>query len=285
MRVIFGFIAGLWSLGLMAQTPIWCPTATEGGHILSCASSSFIVKSSPASGDKVFSKGATWPSGASYQPPGPHGGTGLIADGVAPYEGWKSWATISDNTWIGVCYGQADGEICQPGNIGYERKANVGGPLTQCSDGVDNDADGLIDLADPDCVDSSDDDESGISPPSGSATLTWIDPVTKTDGTPLNNLNGINVYRSLVAGGPYTEIASLIPPATQTYTDVGLSDDTYYFVVSAENTLGGESSFSNEVSKTIVNGAPADPEAPILLGGTLNCQPTGQPNELICQVR
>ena len=33
-------------------------------------------------------------------------------------------------------------------------------PTTQCSDGIDNDGDGHIDLADPDCINGEDDDES-----------------------------------------------------------------------------------------------------------------------------
>ncbi|HII71147.1 TPA: PKD domain-containing protein [Candidatus Woesearchaeota archaeon] len=37
-------------------------------------------------------------------------------------------------------------------------------PLSECSDGVDNDGDGLVDMADPDCVDSNDDSEQGTVP-------------------------------------------------------------------------------------------------------------------------
>ncbi|MEX2196615.1 MAG: hypothetical protein WD844_15140 [Thermoleophilaceae bacterium] len=50
-----------------------------------------------------------------------------------------------------------------------------GGPTTptdtpECSDGIDNDGDGLIDLADPDCDSPTDDSESGSSGPGGPGT-------------------------------------------------------------------------------------------------------------------
>ena len=37
-------------------------------------------------------------------------------------------------------------------------------PVSQCSDGVDNDADGLVDAADPDCASASDDNEASEAP-------------------------------------------------------------------------------------------------------------------------
>ena len=40
-----------------------------------------------------------------------------------------------------------------------------GGPTTQCSDGMDNDGDGLADMADPGCTDPDDDDEYNDPPP------------------------------------------------------------------------------------------------------------------------
>jgi hypothetical protein len=47
-------------------------------------------------------------------------------------------------------------------------------PITACSDGVDNDGDGLIDLGDPDCTSASDTDESGGT--SGTCTQPLTDP-------------------------------------------------------------------------------------------------------------
>jgi subtilisin family serine protease len=57
-----------------------------------------------------------------------------------------------------------------------------------------------------------------------------------------------NVKRSLAAGGPYTLIKSGVKGKTYTDTAV-VNDTTYYYVVSATNTLG-ESGDSNEASAT-----------------------------------
>jgi len=59
---------------------------------------------------------------------------------------------------------------------------------------------------------------------------------------------GYNVKRSLTAGGPYTPIASAVRGVTYVDTAV-VNGTTYYYVVSAENTLG-ESGDSSEASAT-----------------------------------
>jgi fibronectin type 3 domain-containing protein len=65
---------------------------------------------------------------------------------------------------------------------------------------------------------------------------------------------GYNVKRSIVSGGPYSQVAA---PATNSYTDTGLTDGTtYYYVVSAVNS-SGQSANSAQASAT-----PAAPAAP-----------------------
>jgi fibronectin type 3 domain-containing protein len=55
------------------------------------------------------------------------------------------------------------------------------------------------------------------------------------------------VKRAAVSGGPYSVIAS---PTSTSYTDTGLANGTtYYYVVSAVNSLG-ESAASSKVSAT-----------------------------------
>ncbi len=72
----------------------------------------------------------------------------------------------------------------------------------------------------------------------GQAMLNW---------TGSSDAASYNVKRSLVSGGTYTNIAN---PATTTYNDTGLvNDTTYYYVVSAANIIG-ESSNSVQVSAT-----------------------------------
>jgi hypothetical protein len=71
-------------------------------------------------------------------------------------------------------------------------------------------------------------------PPSLTATpknrqviLNWADAFGAT---------GYNVQRAVVSGGPYTLIASNVPATV--YTNSGLANGTYYYVVSAVNSLG-----------------------------------------------
>jgi|GEM_PF-949707 len=59
-------------------------------------------------------------------------------------------------------------DLQDPGcaNSGDNNETDEPTPITQCNDGVDNDGDGLVDLADSDCIDAQDDDES-TPPPCG----------------------------------------------------------------------------------------------------------------------
>jgi fibronectin type 3 domain-containing protein len=67
------------------------------------------------------------------------------------------------------------------------------------------------------------------------------------------NLAGYNVYRSNISGSGYQRINySLISRCS--YTDKQKEKGkTYYYVVTAVNTSGGESGYSNEVEVTIVD--------------------------------
>lgn len=57
------------------------------------------------------------------------------------------------------------------------------------------------------------------------------------------------VYRSQVSGGPYTVIADCLRSAA--YTDPNVVDTQTYFYVVTDFLMGGESSFSNEISASI----------------------------------
>jgi fibronectin type 3 domain-containing protein len=60
---------------------------------------------------------------------------------------------------------------------------------------------------------------------------------------------GYHVKRATISGGPYTQIAA---PTTTSDTDTGLTNGTYYYVVSAVNSAG-ESANSTEVAATPVS--------------------------------
>jgi hypothetical protein len=62
---------------------------------------------------------------------------------------------------------------------------------------------------------------------------------------------GYNVYRSTTSGGPYAQINSSLDTTT-TYNDLAVQDGvTYYYVTTAVNDEGQQSSYSNQSSATV----------------------------------
>ena len=89
-------------------------------------------------------------------------------------------------------------------------------------------------------------------------TLAWDAPTTNTDGTPLTDLAGYKVYYG-TASGVYGSPITVGNVLTHTVTGL-LGDRLYFFAVTARDTSGNESGYSNEVSKTKTS----IPSAPIL---------------------
>ena len=78
----------------------------------------------------------------------------------------------------------------------------------------------------------------------GTANLTWN---TSTE----SDLTGYKVYRA-TASGTYGAPLATLPKTTTTYTATELqTGTTYFFVITAYDSSGNESTFSNEVSKSI----------------------------------
>jgi hypothetical protein len=88
------------------------------------------------------------------------------------------------------------------------------------------------------------------SPATGSATLAWMPPTQRTDGTSLNNLAGYRIHYGLDAGSLENTV-TVSNPGLATYQVDNLGSGTYYFVVVAYDTAGIESTFSTVVSKKI----------------------------------
>jgi hypothetical protein len=84
----------------------------------------------------------------------------------------------------------------------------------------------------------------------GSATLSWTVPTTRTDGTPLTTLAGFRIYYGPAAGN-YPNTISVPNPGITTYVVDNLSSGTYYFVATAYDSNGLESDYSPPASKTI----------------------------------
>jgi hypothetical protein len=83
----------------------------------------------------------------------------------------------------------------------------------------------------------------GVQPVQHSAILNW----TASTSTVV----GYNAYRGTTTGGPYTKLNSSVTTST-TYTDATVqSGQTYYYVVTAVDSSGGESVRSNETQAII----------------------------------
>ena len=91
------------------------------------------------------------------------------------------------------------------------------------------------------------------------ATLTWDEPTTNVDGTPLTDLAGYKLYYGISSGTYTTTIDVGRPLSCGTfpsinscmYTITGLPSGTHYFVATAYDIGTNESGYSNEVNKTI----------------------------------
>jgi hypothetical protein len=85
----------------------------------------------------------------------------------------------------------------------------------------------------------------GLSPLAHSVDVAW-DPSSSA------TLQGYNVYRSIVSGGPYTKLSSTLATSTLLFTDTTpVSGKQYFYVVTAVDTSGAESSASAQVAVTI----------------------------------
>jgi hypothetical protein len=100
----------------------------------------------------------------------------------------------------------------------------------------------------------------------GQAFLFW-------EANPEEDLQGYNVYRSLLAGGPYRNRVNSSPLEIPEYLDTGVDDSaTYTYAVTAVDRSGNESSLSGKVSVTMGEGDgppvgddQTPPTAPILI--------------------
>ncbi len=85
---------------------------------------------------------------------------------------------------------------------------------------------------------------SGTPPPQHSAALTW-------NASTSSSVVGYNIYRGANSGGPYTQINSAPDATTSDNDSTVLGGQTYYYVLTAVDSTGAESSYSNEVQAVI----------------------------------
>ena len=83
-----------------------------------------------------------------------------------------------------------------------------------------------------------------------STTLSWTAPTENHDNSPLTDLTGYIIHYWTQAGR-YSNTIYVDDPETTSYEVENLMPGTYYFAVTAINSDGGESAFSNMVEKKI----------------------------------
>jgi hypothetical protein len=96
--------------------------------------------------------------------------------------------------------------------------------------------------------------DGGTTAGAGTVTLSWVAPATNTDGSYLNPATDLSMYRIYYGSASltYTDVADVTNPGTTTIsTTLNLTPGTYYFAVTTVDIFGQESSYSNEVMKTI----------------------------------
>ena len=87
----------------------------------------------------------------------------------------------------------------------------------------------------------------------GAATLSWSASTTNSDGSFLNDLAGFKIYWGTLpnSASTYPSVVDVGNTLTKTFT--GLTHNTrYFFAVTAYDTVGNESTFSQEQSKLII---------------------------------
>lgn len=84
----------------------------------------------------------------------------------------------------------------------------------------------------------------------GSATLSWVPPTQRDDGSPLTNLAGYRI-RYGTSPGSYPSQLQIPNPGITSCVIENLPAGTYYFVATAYDSDGRESEYSGVVTKTI----------------------------------
>lgn len=102
----------------------------------------------------------------------------------------------------------------------------------------------------------------------GDATLTWVAPTQRTDGSALTNLAGFKVYYGTDPAALTTTVDIADPLLTQ-HVITALTPATWYFAMTAYDADGLESDRTQTVSKVIVAAPPSPPTGLTVQAGNL----------------
>ena len=83
-----------------------------------------------------------------------------------------------------------------------------------------------------------------------SITLGWVPPTQNNDGSPITNLAGYKIHYGTTST-EYTKTIALANAGLTRYVLDNLTSGTYYFAITAYNSLGVESALSGEVATTV----------------------------------
>jgi hypothetical protein len=84
----------------------------------------------------------------------------------------------------------------------------------------------------------------------GRATLSWTAPTENTDGSTLSNLSGYRI-RYGTSAGALTQTIVINNASVTTYVVEDLAPATWFFAITAVNSTGSESAYSNVANKSI----------------------------------
>lgn len=100
--------------------------------------------------------------------------------------------------------------------------------------------------------DSTSDSRDNVTSTADQLLLSWVAPTTRADGTPLtlSDLEGYRIYYGTSASD-LDMLVDLNDNSITDYTITGLPSGSYYFSVTAYDSSGAESGFSNTISKDV----------------------------------
>ena len=89
-------------------------------------------------------------------------------------------------------------------------------------------------------------------PTTGSATLNWVAPIARADGSPISlaDIDGYRVYYGATEGN-YTNRTNVTDGTAEGIALRGLTPGTIYIVVTTYDTAGRESAYSDVVIRKI----------------------------------
>jgi len=183
--------------------------------------------------------------------------------------GWDGWISMSGTADDGGSYGV---ELDKNTNnfsgwawgsdvigwISFSGDSYVVSLNPECSDGIDNDGDGLVEFPnDPGCTDPNDNSEADDNVPAAPSNLTAVAgtgsacetiALSWTDNS--DNEDGFKIERG-VDGVSFPDTITTLPADSTSYTDTGLTAGDYYYRVYAYNAVGN-SGYSNVAGDTAV---------------------------------